>query len=55
LDTLQQDISKRKKLKAPLIIDAQTNLDDLLKQKIINNDEFVAIGKYQETLRKENQ
>jgi hypothetical protein len=55
LDTLQQDISKRKKLKAPLIIDAQTNLDDLLKQKIINNDEYVAIGKYQETLRKENQ
>jgi hypothetical protein len=55
LDTLQQDISKRKKLKTPLIIDAQTNLDDLLKQKIINNDEFVAIGKYQETLRKENQ
>jgi hypothetical protein len=55
LDTLQKDISKRKKLKTELIIDAQTNLDDLLKQKIINNDEYVAIGKYQETLRKENQ
>jgi hypothetical protein len=55
LDNLQQDISKRKKLKTPLIIDAQTNLDDLLKQKIINNDEYVAIGKYQKTLRQENQ
>ena len=55
LDNLQQDISKRKKLKTPLIIDDQTNLDDLLKQKIITNDEYVAIGKYQKTLRQENQ
>jgi hypothetical protein len=55
LDNLQQDISKRKKLKTPLIIDDQTNLDDLLKQKIITNDEYVAIGKYQKTLRQETQ
>lgn len=55
LDNIQQDITKRKKLKTGLIIDDQTNLDDLLQKKIITNDEYVAIGKHQRTLRQEGQ
>jgi hypothetical protein len=55
LDKLSEDIKKRKKIKTDFVITEDTNLDDLLSQKIINNDEYVAIKKHQDTLRREAQ
>ena len=55
LDNLSKDIKKRKNIKTEFVINEDTNLDDLLKQKIINNDEYAAIKKHQDTLRREAQ
>lgn len=55
LDKISQDIKTRKKIKTEFVINEDTNLDDLLSRKIINNDEYVAIKKHQDTLRREAQ
>lgn len=55
LDNISGEIRKRKKLKTDFIIDAETNLDDLLNSKIISNDEYVQLNKLQKTLRQEAQ
>jgi hypothetical protein len=55
MKTLSDDIKKRKKREATFEITVDTNLDDLLSAKIINNDEYVALSKYQNILRKEVQ
>ncbi len=55
LAKLTTDIKTRKKLNNEFVIDETTNADDLLQRKIINNDEYAAIVKQQNILRKEVQ
>ena len=55
LATYSKDIRTRKRQPETFDITEETNLDDLLNAKIINNDEYVALGKLQTILRKETQ
>lgn len=55
LATYSKDIRTRKRQPETFDITEETNLDDLLNAKIINNDEYVALGKLQIILRKETQ
>lgn len=55
LDKISKDISETKKLKNPIVIDVDTNVQDLLDKKLIDKDYAAAIKKHQDALRQAEQ